>query len=265
MSSVEKTILWRETYHFFPLQQLESWSHLVFWHGWDIQLRPCLIIRLGLACSCLRPDERPRFAQAVVSQVEYGVLHFLYSGDSRITVIIDCEKTFAFGFPMQMVKSCIVVVQQHFPARLASLFVMNLPPIMRIITKAFIQVLTPSTRKKVHIEGDLRLSRLSEYFECIPSFLGGDCTCAHCNKAYVHDDRDPIATSKELVHGESDGEEEQGNLSENYPSPRGSCDRILRIIIIAFLLLWIVVAFRAGFENPDPQLSLTVSPSTYVL
>lgn len=38
---------------------------MVFWHGCDIKLRPCLIVRLGLACSTLAYHDRPRFAQAV--------------------------------------------------------------------------------------------------------------------------------------------------------------------------------------------------------
>lgn len=65
LSSLKKTIRWRETYSILSLQELEKWSHLVFWHGFDVMLRPCLVIRLGLACSRLVPHERPRFTQAV--------------------------------------------------------------------------------------------------------------------------------------------------------------------------------------------------------
>ena len=65
LSSVKKTIRWRETFHILTLQELEKWSHLVFWHGFDTMLRPCLVIRLGLACSSIAPRDRPRFGQAV--------------------------------------------------------------------------------------------------------------------------------------------------------------------------------------------------------
>ena len=41
------------------------WSKIVFWHGYDVMHRPCLIVRLGLACSTLASKDRPRFAQAV--------------------------------------------------------------------------------------------------------------------------------------------------------------------------------------------------------
>lgn len=65
LSSLKKTIHWRDTFHILTLQELETWSHLVFWHGFDVLLRPCLVIRLGLACSNLVPHDRPRFAQAI--------------------------------------------------------------------------------------------------------------------------------------------------------------------------------------------------------
>lgn len=65
VSSVKKTIRWRETFHILTLQELEKWSHLVFWHGFDTTLRPCLVIRLGLACSSIAPRDRPCFGQAV--------------------------------------------------------------------------------------------------------------------------------------------------------------------------------------------------------
>ncbi|KAK9157195.1 hypothetical protein Scep_003769 [Stephania cephalantha] len=67
LSSIKKTIRWRETYHILSSQELEMWSNLVFWHGYDKKLRPCLVIRLGLACSSLASHEKPCFAQAVGS------------------------------------------------------------------------------------------------------------------------------------------------------------------------------------------------------
>lgn len=69
LSSVKKTIRWRETYRILSSQELEVWSNMVFWHGFDVQNRPCLIVRLGLACISLPSRDRPCFAQAV------GMLH----------------------------------------------------------------------------------------------------------------------------------------------------------------------------------------------
>lgn len=65
LSSVKRTIRWRETYYLLSLQELENWSALVFWHGFDVMLRPCLVVRLGVAMSNLLPHDRPRFSQAI--------------------------------------------------------------------------------------------------------------------------------------------------------------------------------------------------------
>ncbi|KAG0465157.1 hypothetical protein HPP92_019321 [Vanilla planifolia] len=70
-------------YNILSSHELEVWSHLVFWHGFDVMLRPCLVIRLGLAWSTLAPDERPRFAQAIVSQIDHGVLNLIDENDSK--------------------------------------------------------------------------------------------------------------------------------------------------------------------------------------
>lgn len=65
LSSVKKTIRWRETFRMLSAEELEVWSNLVFWHGTDVKQRPCLVVRLGLACVSLPSNDRPRFAQAV--------------------------------------------------------------------------------------------------------------------------------------------------------------------------------------------------------
>jgi len=253
MSLVKKTIRWRETYYFLSAQELDRWSHLVFWHGCDIQLRPCLVIRLGLACSCLQPDERPRFAQAVVSQVEYGVLHLLNLEDQRITVLMDCEGIPAFGFPVQMMKSCSILVQLHYPTRLASLLVVNLSPVVRVIAKAIIQVLKPVTRKKLHIVGDNYQRTLAEYLESVPTFLGGDCTCCHCRGPSVDSGRDILIPNRELLRGEYDGEEERGGYYENELSTDRSYNQILRVAVVGLLMVWIFIALLAGFYDPEKQ------------
>ncbi|CAL4928099.1 unnamed protein product [Urochloa decumbens] len=141
LSSVKKTIRWRETFHILTLQELDNWSHLVFWHGFDTMLRPCLVIRLGLACSSIPPRDRPRFGQAVVSQIDHGVVHLTNEEDPRITVLLDCHGISPFRFPMQMMRSFITVVQENYPNRLGVLFVVRLPPVVRVIAQTFLQVM----------------------------------------------------------------------------------------------------------------------------
>lgn len=80
------------------------------------------------------------FVILVVSQIEHGVLHLLNVDDPRITVLMDCEGVSAFKFPMQMMRSCSILVQDHFPDRLGLMFVVRLPPVVRVIAHTLIQV-----------------------------------------------------------------------------------------------------------------------------
>lgn len=82
LSSLKKTIHWRETYRILTEEELQQWSDMLFWHGFDVNHRPCLIVRLGLACFSLPYCERPRFAQAVsmfpfcLSNIKISPLNF---------------------------------------------------------------------------------------------------------------------------------------------------------------------------------------------
>lgn len=77
--------------------------------------------------------------KGAVSQVEYG-LQNIEMLDGRLTVVMDCHGTSALGFPVHMMKSCSVLVQENYPTRLASLLIINLPPVVRVIANAVMQV-----------------------------------------------------------------------------------------------------------------------------
>ncbi|KAL2653243.1 hypothetical protein R1flu_021371 [Riccia fluitans] len=184
ISSIRKTVGWRQSYYFLNEQELRTWSTLIFWHNRDKMSRPVLVVRLGLAYTILPAEDRPRFCQAVVSQVEYGILNLLHE-EPKITVILDCKGTTSVGFPVAMMKSCSVIVQEHFPTRLAALFAVNLPPDAKVIANAIIQVVRPVTRGKVTFLGDIFLEPVSEFLggtEKVPSSLGGSCHCAKCSE-----------------------------------------------------------------------------------
>nr|DAD25875.1 TPA_asm: hypothetical protein HUJ06_027343 [Nelumbo nucifera] len=262
LSSIKKTIRWRETYRILSAQELEVWSHLVFWHGCDAKLRPCLIIRLGLACSSLASHDRPRFAQAVVSQVEHGVLHLVNIEDPQITVLMDCEGLSPLRFPMQMMRSCLALMQNHYPNRLACFFVIRLPPVVRVIAQTFIQVLKPVTRKKLRIEGDTYQKVLSEFLQTLPAFLGGSCTCFKCVNLGSRDiwRQTGRETDKRRLVVDSSNHEDLSSAVDAYPvdfDMNGNWDQVLRTAIVAILMLFIFSAFIGGLYDPDglPMLS----------
>ena len=65
LSSVKKTIRWRQEYTLLSPQELKAWDNLVYWHGYDELQRPSLIIRFGIACANLDLDGQAQFVRAV--------------------------------------------------------------------------------------------------------------------------------------------------------------------------------------------------------
>jgi len=258
VAHVKKTIRWRVNYHFLSQSDLQTWEHLVFWHKHDALGRPTLIIRLGLAFSTLAPSERSLFIQAIVSQVEHGLRNKVLKDDARLTVVMDCQGTSVFGFPLNMVKSCSVLVQEHYPTRLAALFVINLPPVVQVLANAVLQVVKPSTRKKIHMEGDKYMNRLAPYLGGIfdvPIVLGGKCSCDYCEDTLAQGAKGNLSLVPFQAQNEL-GPERNRELSLDEralclrQSTYESYSRTLRVVITGLFLLWIVVAMISGFGDP---------------
>ncbi|KAF3453868.1 hypothetical protein FNV43_RR04309 [Rhamnella rubrinervis] len=256
LSSVKNTIRWRETYRILTVQELEMWSNMVFWHGCDVKHRPCLIVRLGLACSSLPPPDRPRFAQAVISNVEHGVLHLVDPENPQITVLVDCEGLSPLKVPMQIIKTCSSLLQDHFPNRLGCLFVIRLPPVLRIIAQTFIQVLKPVTRKKLKIEGQMYQKVLSEYLQTLPLYLGGKCTCRKCSETslgYMQQFRMNGISETDATASFCEGQN-SFTLDPTYEDGEDlNCDQVLKTAIISILMLWVFIAFIAGICDPETR------------
>ncbi|KAF5446973.1 hypothetical protein F2P56_032565 [Juglans regia] len=261
LSSIKKTIHWRETYRILSVQELEIWSDMIFWHGFDVKHRPCLIVRLGLATVTLSSHDKPRFAQAVISQVEHGVLHLVDAEDSQITVLVDCDGLSPLKVPMQMMRSCSSLLQDHFPNRLGCLFVICLPPVVRVLAQTFIQVLKPITRKKLRIEGEMYKKVLSEYLGILPSYLGGKCSCTKCSTLSICLAQQPPMyrmNNIEPVAVVSDGEDLPLRHPENEIDAHlnGNYDQVLRTAMISILMLWAFIAVMAGLWDPESRPSL---------
>nr|XP_011461242.1 PREDICTED: SEC14-like protein 5 [Fragaria vesca subsp. vesca] len=255
MSAIKKTIRWRETYGILSVQELEKWSNMVFWHGFDVKHRPCLIVRLGIACISLPAHDKPRFAQAIISQVDHGVFHLLDANNTQITVVVDCEGLTPLKIPMQVLRTCSSLLQDHFPNRLGCLFVVRLPPMLRVIAQTFIQVLKPYTREKLRIEGKMYQRILSECLETLPSFLGGKCLCKICSDINTRDMQQPCINDimkRELRTSvcEDGNFRSPSSICESEVEPDYNCDRLLRTAIVSILMFWILVAFIAGFFDP---------------
>ncbi|KAF3509611.1 hypothetical protein F2Q69_00005919 [Brassica cretica] len=207
--------------------------------------------------------ERPRFAQAIISQVEHGVLHRLNPENSELTVLVDCEGLSPLRIPMQMLRSCSSILQDHFPNRLGCLFIIRLPPVVRVISQTFIQILRPTTRKKLRIEGETFHRILSEYLQTLPSYLGSDCNCKRCSNLSEQDSPQPQTHTRSKIG--TSGETEQLDISswsydvqtpnlayEGEPSPN-ICSQVLRTSIVFVLMLWLFGALLAGVVDPESR------------
>ncbi|XP_057956081.1 uncharacterized protein LOC131149553 [Malania oleifera] len=256
LSSIKKTIHWRDTYNILSGQELEMWSNMLFWHGFDVKQRPCLIVRLGLVCLSLPYHDRPRFAQAVVSQIDHGVLHLVDAENPQITVLVDCEGLSPLKIPMQMMRSCSALLQDHFPNRLGCLFVIRLPPVVRVIAQTFIQVLKPITRKKLRIEGEMYQKVISEHLQVLPSYLGGNCTCTRCSTLGSCKMQQLLMNKDNSIEPTSDTSDDE-DLSSPYPATdmqtNGDCNQILRSAMIGILMLWVFVAIIAGMYDAESR------------
>ncbi|XP_031386638.1 uncharacterized protein LOC116200090 isoform X1 [Punica granatum] len=260
LSSVKKTVRWRDTYRILTEDELKMWSDMLFWHGFDVKNRPCLIVRLGRACFSVPSHERPRFAQAVISQVEHGVLSLVDAENGQITVLVDCEGLPPYRIPMQMLRSCFSLLQDHYPNRLGCLFVIRLPPVVRVIAQTLIQVLRPTTREKLRIEGEMYLKVLSECLQMLPAYLGGKCGCEKCRNPGNHS-MHPFSDGPSWSNSMPDGSEREGSedLAPNYLMKESDMDsedtfnQVVRTFMIAVLMLWLLVALIAGLYDPESR------------
>ncbi|KAG8382095.1 hypothetical protein BUALT_Bualt05G0040800 [Buddleja alternifolia] len=258
LSSVKKTIRWRETYRILSAEELEVWSNMTFWHGIDVKHRPCLIVRLGLACVSLPSHDRPRFVQAVVSQVEHGVLHLVDVENPQITVLLDCQGLSPLRFPMQTMRYCCNLLQDHYPNVLGCLIIIRLPAVVRVIAQTFIQVLKPTTKQKLRIEGDTYKKVLSECFQTLPSYLGGPCTCVRCAKlstGHLQQIMDNQTSTGESVADIVDAEDFP-SVEPNYEDDiimDGHFSRTIRTAVIGILIVWVLIVFIQGMFDPESR------------
>ncbi|XP_051129935.1 phosphatidylinositol/phosphatidylcholine transfer protein SFH9 [Andrographis paniculata] len=262
LSSVKKTISWRETYRILSEEELEIWSNVVFWHGLDVKHRPCLIIRLGMGCR-LPSCNRPQFVQAIVSQVEYGVLHLVSGENPQITVLVDCHGVSPLRFPMQSLRYCCNIFQDHFPNVLGCLIIIRLPSVVRVIAQTFIQVLKPTTKRKLRIEGVTYKKFLSEFFQAVPSYLGGQCTCTGCTKLIITGIQDPILQKQTSTQDPgSDIASRDGfplgpeTYQQYYGMTDNYWDQKLRAAVIVILIFGALIALAAGLWDPETRPTL---------
>ncbi|KAL6536361.1 hypothetical protein OROGR_012933 [Orobanche gracilis] len=193
-------------------------------------------------------------------RVEHGVLHLLAAENPQITVLMDCQGLSSLRFPMQTMRYCCNILQDHFPNTLGCLIVIRLPSVVRVLAQTFIQVLKPTTKQKLRIEGQMYGKVLSECFQILPSYLGGSCTCTRCLKL-------DAGSLKQIPDTQNSNMEQSFAAdivgTENFPLEEPTyqhdmedniyCSRVLRSAVIGVLIIWVLIAFIEGLYNPESR------------
>jgi hypothetical protein len=115
------------------------------------------------------------------------------------------------------------------------------------------QLLNQSTKQKLRFEGESYKKTLAEFLQIVPAFLGGKCNCSRCKKprdgSFImtgEGSRSHISPGSTSPTTDMDFDEEL-----ELPSPY-TCENAIRAAIIGLLMVWIVIAFLAGMNDPTP-------------
>ena len=120
------------------------------------------------------------------------------------------------------------------------------------------QVLKPTTKRKIHIEGENYSNALAEHYgghTSLPKFLGGNCSCSKCAHLQL------ISGENQHSFNSNNGTDVDACREEDLVSrdliSYNKFNVMLRAIIIGFLMLWVVVSLLAGFFDPDEDYTPT--------
>lgn len=112
----------------------------------------------------------------------------------------------------------------------------------------------------MRVEGDAYLKILSEFLQTVPGFLGGNCTCSHCRRLVAGNSLGRMEDMSRSQHHRIVSDDDaavNGYPATDLPT-NDNCSHVLRAVIVAFLMLWIVISVFAGMNFPE---SLSSQPS----
>eukprot|EP00850_Spirogloea_muscicola_P021050 SM000234S07910 [mRNA] locus=s234:185576:187139:- [translate_table: standard] len=175
---LKQHIEWRMAFRFLSEDELQqTWSQLAFWHATDSMGRPFLCLRFGLAVNTILPEQHPVFVQAVVSQMEAGILRMHSQGSGKVVVFVDCTGVQLLSLPLALIKDSALVLQRNYPSRLFALYALGVHPFLRFVANAILQILPAVTRDKVQLLSSSEQGKVLEVamggLDKVPAALGG--------------------------------------------------------------------------------------------
>ncbi|CAI5536253.1 unnamed protein product [Closterium sp. Naga37s-1] len=236
VNRIRATATWRCSFRLLaPAEVLCSpWRPFGYWHGADVDGRPCLVLHVGRAAKAIPSAFHADFVCYLASLVSAvtTALTLACPDSGRIAVILDCQGAPAlWHLPVGLLRATITALHRNFPHRMARLHVLHLPPALRLLARAMLQLLSPGTRSKIQIigGGSSSTSSISDLFGLqvsVPARLAGGCICAVCCEGEAEGETGGGGGPRtEQRHGESGGEAgaaAQAGLTAGAEAARGA-------------------------------------------
>ncbi|KAK1551054.1 hypothetical protein Q3G72_029408 [Acer saccharum] len=220
LASIKKTIHWRETYRILSEEELEIGSNMVFWHEFDMEHRPCLIVRFGIACLNLVTYHFMTGLGFLKQLIEHGVLHLVDAENPHIIVLVDCEGLSPLRIPMQLLRD----------------------------------IETCHSEEGENHRGYAR-KVLSDYLQTLLAYLGGNCTCTKCSKISIHDKRPHTNETNRIQPYADVGDDEDlpspRLVHQDDTDMDSSCHKVFQTAVIGILMVWALIALIAGMVDPE--------------
>ncbi|KAL4531423.1 hypothetical protein Ndes2437A_g08753 [Nannochloris sp. 'desiccata'] len=149
-----ETARWIINYPFASENQLQRFSHLIWWTQSPTTSRPVLNVDIGRAVHECRGPEAVAFANAVVTHVERAVhtrLEDAPKGHDRVDVVVYAAGTSAFSASRaaRVLRSVVTTLSHHYPGRLHELTLLDLPRVLLWLVTGAKKLVHKETAKKV--------------------------------------------------------------------------------------------------------------------
>ncbi|DBA92828.1 TPA: hypothetical protein ACH3X1_003011 [Trebouxia sp. C0004] len=153
---VRLTLEWLQGQKAMTPMQVEHWDHLVRWQGRDAEGRPILVIRVAQACQECSSTRAELLGQVILSQVASAVDHMLgdEAGEAeQMVVVLDARQatTLQVTRKVNLIKRLALTLNQHYPARLHQLYLVDLPVVLKWVVAAVKPLLHMETRAKIQV------------------------------------------------------------------------------------------------------------------
>lgn len=152
------TARWLTDHTFMQEAELQHWQHLVQWQGADAKGQPILVLQPAAVLSQPKPPPMELCAEAVISQVHAGirnlVAHDCDPASSGMLVVVMDARGISGMQVMQLVwlvKEVAVTLNTHFPGRLAALWIVEPPAVLKWTLNGLRKLLHPATGQKVQV------------------------------------------------------------------------------------------------------------------